>query len=89
MHKGLQLFLRHLRGIHSIATGGSNSAFRAVEAQSPLPLRTGRDRLVILGTGWAGARLVKDIGKKNGANFFSSIGGGGWFKKNQIKSNSL
>lgn len=29
--------------------------------QSVLPLRTGRPRLVILGTGWGGARLTRDI----------------------------
>jgi NADH:ubiquinone reductase (non-electrogenic) len=57
--------LRHLvgklRSIHSIADSGLHLPFRAAEAQSNLPLRTGRDRLVVLGTGWAGARLVKDI----------------------------
>jgi NADH:ubiquinone reductase (non-electrogenic) len=30
-------------------------------AQGALPLRTGRQRLVILGTGWGGARLARDI----------------------------
>lgn len=29
-----------------------------------LPLETGRQRLVILGTGWAAARLVRDINPK-------------------------
>jgi len=54
--------LRHLvRHFHSNAESGLNLAFRAAEAQSTLPLRTGRDRLVILGTGWAGARLARDI----------------------------
>jgi hypothetical protein len=30
-------------------------------ARSAIPLRTGRPRLVVLGTGWGGARLVRDI----------------------------
>ncbi|GAB4820804.1 hypothetical protein N2152v2_007850 [Parachlorella kessleri] len=30
-------------------------------ARSTIPLRTGRPRLVVLGTGWGGARLVRDI----------------------------
>jgi NADH:ubiquinone reductase (non-electrogenic) len=29
-----------------------------------IPLRTGRPRLVVLGTGWAAARLVRDIDPK-------------------------
>ena len=33
------------------------------EAQS-IPLRTGRPRLVVLGTGWAAARLVRDVDPK-------------------------
>lgn len=32
--------------------------------QSVLPLRTGRPRLVVLGTGWGGARLTRDIDPK-------------------------
>jgi NADH:ubiquinone reductase (non-electrogenic) len=35
-------------------------AERTVSAES-LPLRTGRPRLVVLGTGWAAARLLRDI----------------------------
>ncbi|KAK9843007.1 hypothetical protein WJX74_005543 [Apatococcus lobatus] len=38
-------------------TGGAAVSARA----SPLPTPTGRPRLVILGSGWGGARLVKDI----------------------------
>ena len=33
-------------------------------AGAALPLTTGRQRLVILGTGWGGARLAKDIDPK-------------------------
>ena len=32
--------------------------------QSVLPLKTGRPRLVILGTGWGGAALARDIDPK-------------------------
>jgi NADH dehydrogenase FAD-containing subunit len=58
--KGLRHLARNLRNIHSNASE-LNLPFRAAGAESSLPLRTGRDRLVVLGTGWAGARLVRDI----------------------------
>ena len=44
--------------MRSIHTGSPASR---LPAHSALPLRTGRLRLVCLGTGWGGARLVKDI----------------------------
>lgn len=50
--------LAHNRSLH---TGASGAAFRSAGAQGTLPLRTGRERLVILGTGWGGARLARDI----------------------------
>ena len=31
---------------------------------SELPLQTGRARMVVLGTGWAAARLIRDINPK-------------------------
>ncbi|KAL4457622.1 hypothetical protein ABPG75_012487 [Micractinium tetrahymenae] len=43
------------RLLHSSA--GSSIKF----AGAPIPLTTGRQRLVILGTGWGGARLARDI----------------------------
>lgn len=42
---------------------GSGGAQLAA-ARSAIPLRTGRPRLVVLGTGWGGARLVRDIDLK-------------------------
>lgn len=36
-------------------------SLRGAAAQATIPLRTGRPRLVILGTGWGGARLLRDI----------------------------
>lgn len=39
----------------------SPPAFRVVSAASGVPLQTGRPRLVVLGTGWGAARLVRDI----------------------------
>ncbi len=33
-------------------------------AAESIPLRTGRARLVVLGTGWAAARLLRDIDPK-------------------------
>lgn len=40
-------------------TPGCTSARRP--AAGSIPLRTGRPRLVVLGTGWAAARLARDI----------------------------
>lgn len=40
----------------------SQSPVQAKLASAPgIPLRTGRPRLVILGSGWASARLLRDI----------------------------
>lgn len=44
-----------LRSLHS------SSASKMKMAGAPIPLTTGRQRLVILGTGWGGARLARDI----------------------------
>lgn len=42
--------------------GGQAISWRQVRSvQTGLPLDTGRPRLVILGTGWAAARLARDI----------------------------
>ncbi len=46
------------------ATGFARAYAKALGDQSTLPLSTGRPRLVILGTGWGGARLARDIDPK-------------------------
>jgi len=38
-----------------------NNELNTTIIDSTMPLNTGKKRLVVLGTGWAGARLVKDI----------------------------
>eukprot|EP00887_Chlorella_sp_A99_P002787 scaffold6.g2787.t1 len=47
------------RSIHASSCGGP--ALRAGGGDAALPLRTGRPRLVVLGSGWGAARLVRDI----------------------------
>ena len=37
------------------------SPIPAATASTTIPLRTGRPRLVVLGTGWGGARLLRDV----------------------------
>lgn len=67
------MFRKHLRFGTSIISRcihagalppGVSSAFRAAGGEASaatLPLTTGRERLVILGTGWGAARLTRDI----------------------------
>lgn len=50
-----RLLFQSLRSAHSD---------RAVYTPESLPLDTGRPRLVVLGTGWAAARLCRDIDPK-------------------------
>lgn len=56
-------FSRALGG-RGIETLGVRAYAKALGDQSTLPLSTGRPRLVILGTGWGGARLARDIDPK-------------------------
>jgi len=49
-----------VRLFHS-AGASWKSAFRPAQTQASLPLNTGRPRLVVLGSGWGGARLLRDI----------------------------
>lgn len=53
------------RCFQTAADPGSAGRLQAA-ARSTIPLRTGRPRLVVLGTGWGGARLVRDIDPKVG-----------------------
>lgn len=39
----------------------TDAALRSGATHFPIPLTTGRPRLVVLGTGWGGARLLQDI----------------------------
>ena len=61
------------RPFHSSA---GERAFRTAGAQSTLPLRTGRPRLVVLGTGWGAARLVSE--PRSGASHLLTLLGLGW-----------
>ncbi len=45
-------------------TFSSASRDKTPFAAESIPLRTGRPRLVVLGTGWAAARLLRDIDPK-------------------------
>ena len=56
----LQRLPNTLRGISS-SVANTPDVLRGAAAQATIPLRTGRPRLVVLGTGWGGARLIRDI----------------------------
>lgn len=56
-------YLRKVAGLgRTITTAASSSA--AASTLPKLPLHTGRDRVVCLGTGWGGARLIHDLDPK-------------------------
>lgn len=47
------------------AAVAAKAAARVINSSDTLPLHTGRPRLVVLGTGWAAARLLRDIDPKS------------------------
>lgn len=47
--------------LREFATNATAPIETAAFAAETIPLRTGRARLVVLGTGWAAARLLHDI----------------------------
>lgn len=61
-------FSRINSGLQNVASASNTSSWGAQTVRqlsaggySDLPLDTGRRRLVVLGSGWAAARLAKDI----------------------------
>ena len=67
----MRQWLPALRGLARACPSASTPQLRPYSnaagvkiASDTIPLRTGRPRLVVLGTGWAAARLLRDIDPK-------------------------
>ena len=51
-------------GVPPLSRGLAAAPLEQAFSAASIPLRTGRPRLLVLGTGWAAARLLRDIDPK-------------------------